>query len=67
MTSDAQRQANKNQDAARKGRRFQVWLETSDDKRIKRIMRREKLDSKIAAIRWLMDCDDCIQKAQADG
>ncbi len=65
MTSDAQKQANKNQDAARKGQRFQVWLEIDDDKRVKRIMRREKLPSKIAAIRWLLDRDD-IQKERAE-
>lgn len=58
MTSDAQKQANKNQDAARKGQRFQVWLEKADNKRVERVMKREKLDSKIAAIRWLLDQDE---------
>lgn len=65
MTSDAQKQANRNQDAARRGQRFQVWLEIDDDKRVRRIMRREKLPSKIAAIRWLLDRDD-IQKASSE-
>lgn len=55
MTTDAQKQANKTQDAARKGRRFQLWLEIADDKRVRRIMRKEKLPSKIAAVRFLLE------------
>ena len=53
MTGDAQKQANRNQDAARKGRRFQLWLEIDDDKRVRRLMKKEKLPSKIAAVRFL--------------
>jgi len=55
MTSDAQKEANRNQDAARKGRRFQLWLEIDDDKRVRRLMKKEKLPSKIAAVRFLLD------------
>lgn len=53
--SDAQKRANQNQDAARKGQRFQLWLEVADDKRVRRIMKKEKLPSKIAAVRFLLD------------
>ncbi len=58
MTTDAQKQANRNQDAARKGQRFQLWLEVADDKRVRRVMKKEKLPSKMAAVRFLLDAYD---------
>jgi len=52
MTSEAQRRANKNQDATRK--RVALWLEPDDQKALERVMRAQRLPSRIAALRWLI-------------
>ena len=62
--SDPQKEANRRQDKARAGKRFQLWLELLDDRRIRRVMKREKIKSKIAAVRWLLDRDDDRLKAE---
>jgi len=53
MTSDAQRRANAKQDATRK--RVALWLEPDDQKALERIMRQQRLPSRIAAFRWLIE------------
>ncbi len=53
MTSDAQRRANAKQDATRK--RVAIWLEPDDQKALERIMRQQRLPSRIAAFRWLIE------------
>ena len=53
MTSEAQRRANANQDATRK--RVAIWLERDDQKALERIMRSQRLPSRIAALRWLIE------------
>ncbi len=53
MTSDAQRRANAKQDATRK--RVGLWLEPDDQKALERIMRQQRLPSRIAAFRWLIE------------
>ena len=53
MTTEAQRRANQKQDATRK--RVALWLEEDDAKALARIQRRERLPTRIAALRWLMD------------
>lgn len=52
MTSDAQRRANAKQDATRK--RVALWLEHDDQKALERIMKKHRLPSRIAALRWLL-------------
>tara|TARA_R110000868_G_scaffold300642_3_gene561085 strand:+ start:1231 stop:1413 length:183 start_codon:yes stop_codon:yes gene_type:complete len=52
LTSEAQRRANAKQDATRK--RVALWLEPDDAKALARIQKREKLPSRIAALRWLV-------------
>lgn len=54
--SDAQRRANAKQDAARK--RVALWLERDDQKALERVMRKHRLPSRIAALRWL--CEHAI-------
>ena len=53
MTSEAQRRANAKQDATRK--RAALWLEPNDQKALERIMRKQRLPSRIAALRWLIE------------
>ena len=53
MTSDAQRRANAKQDATRK--RVALWLEPDDQKALERIMRQQRLPSRIATFRWLIE------------
>ena len=53
MTSDAQRRANAKQDATRK--RVALWLEPDDQKALERVMRKQRLPSRIAALRWLIE------------
>ena len=53
MTRDAQRRANAKQDATRK--RVALWLEPDDQKALERIMRQQRLPSRIAAFRWLIE------------
>ena len=65
MSEDAQKRANRTQDKARKGKRFQLWLEIADDKRVRRVMRKERLDSKIAAVRFLLDVYETQHSAPA--
>lgn len=57
MPSEAQRRANQNQDAARKGKRVAVWMDKDgpEDKELQRIMRKHKLAARIDAIRWLLE------------
>jgi len=52
MTSEAQRRANEKQDATRK--RVALWLEPDDRKALERVMRANRLPSRIAALRWLI-------------
>lgn len=65
MSEDAQKRANRTQDEARKGKRFQLWLEIADDKRIRRVMRKRRLKSKIAAVRFLLDAYETHDTAPA--
>lgn len=53
MTSEAQRRANQKQDATR--RRVALWLEPDDQKALERVMRKHRLPSRIAALRWLLE------------
>ena len=53
MTSDAQRRANAKQDATRK--RVALWLEPDDQRALERIMRQQRLPSRIATFRWLIE------------
>lgn len=53
MASDAQRRANAKQDATRK--RVALWLELDDQKALERVMRKQRLPSRIAALRWLLN------------
>jgi hypothetical protein len=52
MTSEAQRRANAKQDATRK--RVALWLEPDDAKALEKVMRKQRLPSRIAALRWLV-------------
>ena len=52
MTSDAQRRANAKQDATRK--RVALWLEPDDQKSLEKVMRKQRLPSRIAALRFLL-------------
>lgn len=58
LTSDAQRRANAKQDATRQ--RVALWLEPDDAKALERVMRRQRLPSRIAALRFL------LQQAKVD-
>lgn len=51
--TEAQRDANRRQDATRK--RVALWLEPDDQKALERIMRKQSLPSRIAALRWLIE------------
>ena len=51
--SEAQRRANKAQDATRK--RIALWLEPADAKAIDKLKRKWKLPSRIAVLRKLME------------
>lgn len=53
MTSEAQKRANQKQDAARK--RVPLWLEADDRKALERVMRQQRLPSRIATLRWLIE------------
>jgi len=52
MTSDAQKRANAKQDATR--RRVAIWLEPDDQKALEKVMRKQRLPSRIAALRFLL-------------
>jgi hypothetical protein len=52
--SEAQRRANKAQNAARKGKRRALMLEPSDVRMLERWKRKQQLPSRIATLRWLM-------------
>lgn len=53
MPTDAEIKRRKKQDATRK--RVAIWLEVDDQKAIERVMRRKRLPSRIAALRWLIE------------
>lgn len=53
MPTEAQRRANQKQDATRK--RVALWLEPNDAKALARIQRAQRLPSRIATLRWLME------------
>lgn len=53
MTSEAQRKANAKQDATRQ--RVALWLEPTDRKALERVMRKRRLPSRIAALRYLLE------------
>jgi hypothetical protein len=53
LTSEAQKRANQKQDAARK--RVPLWLEADDRKALERVMRQQRLPSRIATLRWLIE------------
>ena len=53
MTSDAQKRANAKQDATRK--RVALWLEPADQKALERVMKKRRLPSRIAALRFLVE------------
>lgn len=53
--TDAQRRANQKQDAERAGKRVQLWLEADDAKALARVQRAQRLPSRIATLRWLLD------------
>jgi hypothetical protein len=55
MATEAQRLANQKQDAARAGKRVQLWLEQDDAKALARIQRAQRLPSRIATVRWLIE------------
>lgn len=52
MATEAQKRANQKQDAARK--RVALWLEPADRKALERVMRKHRLPSRIAALRYLL-------------
>jgi hypothetical protein len=52
MTSEAQRRANAKQDATRK--RVALWLEPDEQKALEKVMRKQRLPSRIDALRWLI-------------
>jgi hypothetical protein len=53
MTTDAQRRANAKQDATRK--RVALWLEPADQRALERVMKKRRLPSRIAALRFLVE------------
>jgi len=53
MPTEAETKRRKKQDATRK--RVALWLEPDDQKALERIMRKQSLPSRIAALRWLID------------
>ena len=53
MPTEAQRRAHQKHEATRK--RVALWLEPDDAKALARIQKREKLPSRIAALRWLVN------------
>ena len=52
MPTEAQKRANQKQDATRK--RVALWLEPDDQKALEKVMRKQRLPSRIAALRWLL-------------
>jgi len=52
MATEAQRRANAKQDATRK--RVALWLEPDDQKDLEKVMRKQRLPSRIAALRFLL-------------
>lgn len=57
MASEAQRRANQNQDATRKGKRVAIWMDRDgpEDKELQRIMRKHKFTARLDALRWLLE------------
>lgn len=53
MPTEAEVRRRKKQDATRK--RVALWLEPDDQKALERIMRQQRLPSRIAAFRWLIE------------
>jgi len=58
VPTEAQTRRRKKQDATRK--RVAIWLEEEDRKALEKVMRKHRLPSRIAALRWL------IQRAPKD-
>lgn len=52
MPTEAEIRRRKKQDATRK--RVALWLEPDDAKALERIMKKQRLPSRIAAFRWLI-------------
>lgn len=53
MPTEAETKRRKKQDATRK--RVALWLEAADAKALARIQRAQRLPSRIATVRWLID------------
>ena len=52
MPTEAEIRRRKKQDATRK--RVALWLEPDDQKALEKVMRKQRLLSRIAALRWLI-------------
>lgn len=52
MPTEAEIRRRKKQDATRK--RVALWLEPDDQKALEKVMRKQRLPSRIAALRWLI-------------
>lgn len=53
MPTEAETRRRKKQDATRK--RVALWLEEADRAALEKIMRKHRLPSRIATLRWLME------------
>lgn len=53
MPTEAEIRRRKKQDATRQ--RVAIWLEPDDQKALERVMRKQRLPSRIAALRWLLN------------
>ncbi len=52
MPTEAETRRRKKQDATRK--RVALWLEPDDRKALERVMKKHRLPSRIATLRWLL-------------
>lgn len=54
MVSEAQKRAHQKHEASR-AKRAPLWLEPDDAKALDKIKRKQRLPSRIATLRWLME------------